>query len=67
MNPPQRFSVPPNSQSLLVKEFYQAVLQGLPFTGVQVLRSKRLILLHGRRVRRTAHMQENCAPLCAAP
>ena len=28
----------------------QAVLQGVPFTGLQVFRSKRLILLHEKRV-----------------
>ena len=33
---------------------FQAVLQVVPFRGVQVLRSKRLILLHEKRVRRTA-------------
>ena len=40
---------------------------GGPFTGVQVLRSKRLVLLHEKRVRRAAKMKSNCAPLCAAP
>ena len=35
----------------------QAVLQGVPFTGVQVLRKKRVISLHEKRVRRTAKMK----------
>ena len=37
--------------------YCQAVLQGVPFMGVQVLRSKRLVLLHERRARRTAKMK----------
>ena len=35
----------------------QGVLQGAAFTGVQVLREKRLISLHEKRVRRTAKMK----------
>ena len=34
-----------------------AVLQGVAFMGVQVLRLKRLILLHEKRARRTAKMK----------
>ena len=32
----------------------QAVLQGVPFMGVQVVRYRRLILLHEKKVRGTA-------------
>ena len=35
----------------------QGVLQGVVFRGVQVLREKKLILLHERRVRRTVKMK----------
>ena len=44
-----------------VNNYYQAVLQGVPFTGVQILRLERLILLHEKGPR-----EQNCAPLCAA-
>ena len=40
-----------------------AVLQGVPFTGVQVLRQKRLILLHEQRARDEVKLPP---PLCAA-
>ena len=40
----------------------QTVLQGVPVMGVQVLRERRLILLHEKRVRRTATVKQNCPP-----
>ena len=40
----------------------EAVLQGVAFMGVHVLRQKRLILLHEERVWRTAKVKQNCAP-----
>ena len=50
-----------------LKRNAQAVLQGVPFTRVQVLSSKRLVLLHEKRVRRAANMKQHCAPVCATP
>ena len=45
--------------TVILSRYTQAVLQGVPFRGVQVLGSKRLILLREnfKRVRRTAKMK----------
>ena len=45
-------------------ESVQAVLHGVPLMGVQVLRKKRLILLHENRVRRTANKEKSRSPRC---
>ena len=39
----------------------------VPFRGVQVLRLRRLILLHEKKVRRTAKMRQNCDPSVPPP
>ena len=46
---------------------YQAVLPGVPFTGVQVLRSKKHILLHEKRVLRTATWSKIARPSAPPP
>ena len=45
----------------------EIVLQGVPFMEVQVLRWKRLILLHEKRVRRTPKNQVKLCPPSVPP
>ena len=45
------------SKKTLQPVLVQGALQGVAFRGVQVLREKRLISLHEKRVRRTVNMK----------